>query len=236
MEEGRQPYRFPGTWFWVILFGVLVTLLPSRGEVLSASVGEDVSGNPTISSEEVCRFQKEISFFNGEKEEDISKSFSFSACDDVALAALKKKNEGENPLTNTVKELADGYPLVAMADAIARYPTDVAGLIVGIAKKESDWGKHTPKLAAGDECYNFWGYRGPGSRGLTPDGYGCFATPEEGATVIGDRLMTLVEERNGSQPAKMVVWKCGSSCSWDNPEHVEKWISDVDSYYQKFVQ
>jgi hypothetical protein len=31
----------------------------------------------------------------------------------------------------------------------------------------------------------------------------------------------------------MVVWKCGASCSWDNPENVRSWIADVGINFYK---
>ena len=76
-----------------------------------------------------------------------------------------------------------------MAESISRYDDPIAGLIVGIAKKESNWGKRTPKLR-GEECFNYWGYRGPGSRGMTEDGYGCFEKPSDAVETIGNRLVS----------------------------------------------
>ena len=129
---------------------------------------------------------------------------------------------------------SDDYPITVMADSIAQYETPIAGLIVGIAKKESDWGKHTPKLH-GEECFNYWGYRGVGSRGMTEDGYGCFEKPSDAVETIGNRLVELSEVRGTTEPANMVVWKCGSSCATHSPESVTKWISDVAVYYRQFV-
>lgn len=129
---------------------------------------------------------------------------------------------------------SDGYPLSAMAGSIATYDPHIAGLIVGIAKKESDWGKRTPKLH-GEECFNYWGYRGYGSRGMTEDGYGCFAEPADAVHTIGNRLIELSSTRGTTDPERMVVWKCGSSCATHSPESVRKWISDVELYYQQFA-
>ena len=35
-------------------------------------------------------------------------------------------------------------------------------------------------------------------------------------------------------PEEMVIWKCGSSCEGHSDYSVEKWISDVEMYYEKF--
>lgn len=143
---------------------------------------------------------------------------------------------GKREIREKVIALAQAeYPIVDMADSIARYDDPIAGLIVGIAKKESNWGKRTPKLR-GEECFNYWGYRGPGNRGMTEDGYGCFEKPGDAVETIGNRLVELSELRSTTEPANMVVWKCGSSCAAHSPESVRKWISDVDIYYRQFAQ
>jgi hypothetical protein len=46
-----------------------------------------------------------------------------------------------------------------MAPYISEQNQDTAAFIVGIAKKESNWGKRVPKRE-GKDCYNYWGYRG----------------------------------------------------------------------------
>jgi len=129
---------------------------------------------------------------------------------------------------------SDEYPLSAMAESIAMYDSHIAGLIVGIAKKESNWGKRTPKLH-GEECFNYWGYRGYGNRGITEDGYGCFEKPVDAVNTIGDRLVELSQIRGTTNPERMIVWKCGSSCVTHSPESVRKWISDVELYYKQFA-
>lgn len=149
--------------------------------------------------------------------------------------ALASTSAGKKEIREKVVALAsEDYPIVAMAESISRYDNHIAGLIVGIAKKESDWGKHTPKLH-GEECFNYWGYRGPGNRGMTEDGYGCFEKPGDAVETIGNRLVELSELRSTTEPANMVVWKCGSSCAAHSPESVRKWISDVDIYYRQFA-
>jgi hypothetical protein len=154
---------------------------------------------------------------------------------EVLSVCVPTESDDRNPLLRqTIELMTEGYPIQAMVPAIILFDREIAALIVGIAKKESDWGKHTPKQG-GKECFNYWGYRAPGSLGLTPDGYGCFATPEEGATVIGERLEKLAGLRVSTEPRQMVVWKCGSSCAGHSDESVRKWISDVEHYYRKIV-
>lgn len=140
----------------------------------------------------------------------------------------------DTALSDTIRELAAGYPLEAMALSIAKYDRGVAGLIVGIAKKESNWGKRAPFASNGDDCFNYWGYKGAGSRGVAM-GHGCFGSPEEAVTAVGDRLKELVALRETSEPARMIIWKCGSSCKGHSDESVQKWIADVSLYYDRIA-
>jgi hypothetical protein len=66
-------------------------------------------------------------------------------------------------------------------------------------------------------------------------GYGCFATAEEGVDVIAAKIEDLIKKKLDS-PARLVVWKCGSSCAGHDPAGVKKWISDVSLYYNKIVK
>jgi len=143
--------------------------------------------------------------------------------------------EEPSALEFEIRELTAGYPIEAMAPFIARYDRETAALIVGIAKKESDWGVHVPLDSYGADCFNYWGFKGAGERGVAM-GHGCFGTPEEAVGRIGDRLAELIERTGSSDPARLVVWKCGSSCSGHSPESVSKWISDVRTYYDRIVR
>lgn len=146
----------------------------------------------------------------------------------VKLAINQKTSKIESEIYAIVGET----PIKKMVPFIARHDQTVAGLIVGIAKKESSWGEHVPTLE-GQDCFNYWGYKGAGSRGSAM-GYGCFASPEEGVEVIGARIAELVN-KNLTTPSKMVVWKCGSSCAGHDPVAVQKWISDVNLYFSRIV-
>ena len=143
-----------------------------------------------------------------------------------------KNNDKSKELENRINTLVGDYPIKEMSPYIEEYNSTVAGLIVGIAKKESNWGKHAP-FKNGKICYNYWGYKGAGSRGSAL-GYGCFAIPEEAIQTIGNRIQELVEQ-GLITPAKMIVWKCGRSCAGHSDYSVKKWISDVDLYYNKIA-
>ena len=138
---------------------------------------------------------------------------------------------GDRALQKRVKTLVKGFPIERMATFISDEDETTAAFIVGIAKKESNWGKRVPKKD-GKDCFNYWGYRGK-SDNVTLDGYTCFDSPKEAVRTIGKRIDTLVGEHSLDTPREMVVWKCGYDCSGHSSASVEKWIKDVGYYYGK---
>jgi hypothetical protein len=135
-------------------------------------------------------------------------------------------------LERRVGRVVDGFPIERMSRSISRYDETTAAFLVGIAKKESNWGKRVPVDENGDDCYNYWGYRGAGSRGIAM-GHGCFGSPEEAVGVVGGRIDTFVKKYEFDTPEELIVWKCGWNCSSHTPESVKKWIADVGIYYRK---
>lgn len=194
---------------------------------------------------DLCAWERDLGFFltrvkgddEGKQSERIDCELRLKNEDPAAqIGEMKIEYQSETAiLDNELQTLVAGYPIEVMTRAIASYDREIAGLIVGIGKKESNWGKRTPKLN-GEECFNFWGYRGVGSRGFTPDGYGCWTTPEEAVKTIGDRLEKLRDVRASTEPARMIVWKCGNSCAGHSEESVRKWIADVNFYYREIAQ
>jgi|WetSurMetagenome_2_1015567.scaffolds.fasta_scaffold65411_2 hypothetical protein len=128
-----------------------------------------------------------------------------------------------------IRKMVRGRPLAKMMPYIARQDKKTAIFLVAIAKKESDWGKYSPKKGQ-KECYNYWGYRGTYNK--TTSGYSCFDSEKQAVEVVGGRINDLINEGIDS-PEKMIVWKCGNSCAGHGSESVRKWIADVDYYYQK---
>lgn len=135
-------------------------------------------------------------------------------------------------LESKMHRLTAGFPIDTMSDAISKQNKTTAAFLVGIAKKESNWGKRVPRDAAGQDCYNYWGYRGAGSRGIAM-GHGCFGSPEEAVGIVGGRLDTFVMEYQFRTAEEMVVWKCGWSCDGHSNQSVKKWIADVGYYTRK---
>jgi hypothetical protein len=153
------------------------------------------------------------------------------ADEDVIISLLGKVEEErhadfEKEITRYIK----GKPMESMAPYIAKQPRIVAAFIVGIAMKESKFGVYAPHDASGQDCHNYWGYRGP--ENTTASGYSCFNSPEQAIQVVGKKINKLVAQ-GISNPAEMISWKCGSSCAGHGTENVRKWISDVGVNFYK---
>ncbi|MCD6149625.1 hypothetical protein J7J13_02465 [bacterium] len=143
------------------------------------------------------------------------------------LEKLEKKE-----LEKKIKKMVKGYPIEKMVPYIMTKDKTVIAFLIGIAKKESNWGKRVPVLN-GQDCYNYWGYRGK-RRLMGSGGHTCFNSRKDAVDAVAKRLDWLVNNRKLNTPSKMVVWKCGSSCAATGGQAAaRKWISDVNFYFKK---
>jgi hypothetical protein len=133
--------------------------------------------------------------------------------------------------TQALTELVKDHPMVEMVPFISKRDKRVAAFLVGIAKKESNWGLHSP-TSGGKDCHNYWGYKG--NYNPSPSGYSCFDSAEQAVSVVGDRIEDLIN-KNIDTPEKMLVWKCGSSCKSHDPAGVKSWVATVRTYWQKMI-
>ena len=145
------------------------------------------------------------------------------------IAQKKIDEKPESSREQMYQNLVAGSPLEEMIPFIAKWDSETAAYLIAIAKKESNWGEHSPKKE-GNDCFNYWGYRGTYNQ--TTSGYSCFDSPEQAISVVGERIRELLDKKIDTAE-KMVVWKCGNSCSGHDPVGVRKWISDVALYYKK---
>lgn len=129
---------------------------------------------------------------------------------------------------NHIARMTTGYPIAKMLPNIFQYDHKTVAYIIGIGKKESNWGKISP-TQYDEDCYNYWGYTAPGTRGLAA-GHGCFGSREEAVQSVANQLETYLYEDQYQTPKQLVVWKCGYTCAGHSPTAVRKWISDV-AYY-----
>lgn len=130
-----------------------------------------------------------------------------------------------------IEELVKGYPIEDMLPYILEKDRIVAAFLIGIAKKESNWGKRVPVLE-GQDCFNYWGYRGI-RRLMGTGGHTCFNSRKDAVDTVAFRLEKLIHSSKLDTPAKMVIWKCGYSCDGHSRESVKKWIADVDLYFKE---
>jgi hypothetical protein len=149
------------------------------------------------------------------------------------LESYQKEKEDYEAIKEKMQKMVEGYPIEEMIPFIAKQDKLVAAFLISIAKKESAWGKHAPVLD-GEDCFNYWGYRGIRKR-MGTDGHTCFDSREDAVKTVAKRIKNIIEKEKISTPKEMVtVWKCGYDCSWDDPKAVKKWISDVDHYFKEF--
>ena len=157
-------------------------------------------------------------------------AFSLMGQTQVERVAVPASNP-PTVLENDIQSLVDGYPIEAMAGEIARNDRAVAAFVIAIAKKESNWGKRSPKLD-GRDCYNYWGFREKRDR-MGSGGHTCFNSRRDAVRSVSKRIESLMYEYDRNTPREMIVWKCGYSCAGHSDVSVDKWVSDVDYYYQK---
>ena len=131
----------------------------------------------------------------------------------------------------SIRDMVKGYPIEAMLPYIFKQDRLTAAFLIGIAKKESNWGKRIPVLD-GQDCFNYWGYRGV-RRMMGTGGHTCFNSREDAVETVAARLNRLIQSEKLDTPEKMIVWKCGFSCQGHSRESVKKWISDVDMYFSQ---
>lgn len=162
-----------------------------------------------------------------EKEEKILPK---KLCQETDIKELPvKKNKKENGDYQKYLNLVKDYPMEEMVPYIVKRDKKTASFLVAIAKKESDWGKHSPSKN-GKHCYNYWGYKG--GYNLTHSGYSCFDSAEQAVEVVGDRIENLIEKKIDT-PQKMLVWKCGSACAGDGG--AASWVGAVSGYFYELV-
>lgn len=152
------------------------------------------------------------------------------ACKEIERAS-REKNPVDPELERKIVEMVKGYPIESMVPFIAQKDKAVAAFLVGIAKKESGWGKNAP-VKNGKDCYNYWGFKRAG-KSMGSGGHTCFKNPQQAVNIVSNRINEMVNVEKRDTPREMAIWKCGSACAYD--KQVDKWISDVNLYYKKLI-
>lgn len=158
--------------------------------------------------------------------------FAFTLLGQTRIAEVDMpKSVAPTVLEQDIRSMVDGYPMEVMSKEISRHDRVVAAFVVAIAKKESNWGKRSPKLD-GKDCYNYWGFREKRDR-MGTGGHTCFDSPKEAVRAVSKRIENLMYEYDRNTPREMIVWKCGYSCVGHSDTSVDKWVSDVDYYFRQ---
>ncbi len=200
-----------------VAFGVFLTA------ITFALFDQGVSAQST--PVEVSVATTEVASENG----DIDLSGSSVEGDDVFLEYFSETAEEE--YRAKISEMVKGSPIEEMLPYIFEKDRTVAAFLVGIAKKESNWGKRVPVLE-GQDCFNYWGYRGV-RRLMGTGGHTCFNSRKDAVDTVAKRIEKLVYSQKLNTPEKMILWKCGFSCEGHSRESVKKWISDVSMYFSQ---
>lgn len=186
-------------------------------------------------AEEVSLFEENVLEFRQNATslgEGVVTAESPSRCEEPSVRGAEESEE-DYQFRLSLEEMLREKPMIAMAPLIAKRDRETAAFLVAIARKESSWGERAPSKN-GVDCFNYWGYKGAGSRGVGM-GHACFGSPEEAVEVVGNRIATLVHEKKLNSPERLIVWKCGRSCEGHSPESVAKWISDVRFIYTRVL-
>ncbi len=141
------------------------------------------------------------------------------------------QEQEKKKLEKKIRQMVKGYPIEKMLPYIMTKDRTTIAFLIGIAKKESNWGKRVPVLRGAD-CYNYWGYRGR-RRLMGSGGHTCFNSRKDAVDTVAKRIKYLSENRKLNTPQKMVIWKCGNSCHKHSQQSVRKWISDVGIYFNQ---
>lgn len=214
-----------------VLFGVVSTVLVHRylGERALArevqNIQREVFSRATVSPESPL---PESPAVLGESAEEGNRFVDEVVNNLESLREAKKKQV----LEVKIREMVAGYPIEEMVPFILEKDQIVAAFLIGIAKKESAWGKRVPLLGKHD-CFNYWGYRGK-RRFMGTGGHTCFNSQKDAVDTVSRRLEKLIYTEKVDTPAEMmVVWKCGYDCSEHTKESTKKWIQDVDLYFHQ---
>lgn len=210
-----------------LLFFLAIPMLSPWFEVSGSGLARASEGNMGSFRQDPYKFQMELSRQDGMP--------TTALCDGSRVDSRGKTDLAPDEIPDRFKENMEEMlretPMYPMMNSISRFDRETASFLIAIAKKESSWGEHAPQKD-GEDCFNYWGYKGRGGRGESM-GYACFSDREQAVGIVGGRISTLVHKNQLNSPERLIVWKCGSSCAGHDARSVAKWISDVRFVYEK---
>lgn len=229
-------FSLPKFWNVTVVASVLLGMVSMT--FIYRYLGEGVSaGNPVAGSGTTGELISQNKDDKDKKEEkvlgaEVSEEKPDKDAEYISKVLENLENKKKEDLEKEIRSMVKGYPIEAMVPYIMKQDKTVAAFIIGIGKKESDWGKRVPVLN-GEDCYNYWGYRGIRKR-MGTGGHTCFDSPKDAVDTIAKRINTLVYDKKLNTPGKMVIWKTGGNAAATGGQAAaNKWISDVDKYFKK---
>jgi hypothetical protein len=219
-----------------VIFGMLTMTMIYRylGQNVSAAIADNVAVNQ---AQEQIIEPEAASVGNNVVDFSSSQNDSLNDIDTDFVTMLLEKSDAQmdnSAFEQELREMVAGYPIEVMVSEIAKQDRIVAAFIIAIAKKESAWGVHVP-VYQGQDCYNYWGYRGKNPVGS--GGHTCFDSPADAVDTVAKRIAFLVSNKKLNTPREMVgTWKCGSpsNCGATGGQAAaNKWAADVAMYFDK---
>lgn len=218
-----------------ILFGMVSMTFIYRylGQGAAAGVALDTLNAPVKNERVLPESELPGKIQTEEVTENVDEEFDFTRQPQVSDNEFSEKSKTE--FEKAARTMVKGYPIEKMLPYILEKDQKVAAFLISIAKKESSFGERVPVLN-GQDCYNYWGYRGQ-RKLMGSGGHTCFNSRKDAVDTVAKRLTVLVNEQKRDTPAKMVLWKCGNSCAATGGQAAaNKWVSDVDGYFEKLMR
>ncbi|HCP08463.1 MAG TPA: hypothetical protein DIT25_01540, partial [Candidatus Moranbacteria bacterium] len=161
-----------------VIFGMFTMTMIYRylGQGVSAKINESAEQRQIVQLPEKTQ---------EEEGEEMSNNIDLDS-----ITSIMSEQAKEAEFEAKIMEMVKGHPIEAMVPEIVKKDRIVAAFLIGIAKQESDWGKRVPVLD-GQNCYNYWGYRGIRKR-MGTGGHTCFDSPQDAVDTVAKRIEFLV--------------------------------------------
>ncbi len=227
-------YSFIRTKSFAVAFSILCAITTMSVALIHKNTTDEIAQNFMNEQKQIAQKTAEIQTRVLGKNDAKNDDEFEEELDKFVVEALKRfETIKQEDMEKEIRRMVAGFPIEQMIPYIVEKDRTVAAFLVGIAKKESNWGKRVPVLN-GQDCYNYWGYRGIREK-MGTGGHTCFDSPQDAVDTVAKRLQDLVQS-DIKTPEDMIIWKCGSTCDGHSAYSVQKWISDVDMYFKKIEQ
>lgn len=178
-----------------VVLGMAMTHLVERlvNGSASADTANQVAG---ISTERTPELPKDLS------SEDLLALANANGDDEkpfeIEILSQFIDEEKQDKFEAEVRRMVAGYPIESMLPFILEKDRITATFLIGIAKKESNWGRRVPVLD-GQDCYNYWGFR-ERRRLMGTGGHTCFNGKKDAVDSVSKRIENLIYDYERNTP------------------------------------